>query len=114
MPTETVTTPVVPETPKLLAVLHTKWVDSGSPKPDGKTAKTLVTAWQKAHAAKTAAEAALNAAIAEEVKATSALILARGKGRIKFPDGSQYIPMSKGDTVYLRREGGVDVETFGS
>lgn len=102
-----------PKVPSPIDVLHAEYVKAGSPKVDGKTAKTLVSAWEKAHAAREAAESAFEKAAKAESDAVAAIVRARGKGRLKLADGSQFIPMGRGDKVWLKREGGVDVETFG-
>lgn len=103
------------ETPKretALDALHKQWVAKGSRKPDEKTAKSLMAAYVKASNAREAAEQTFAAAKEEESKAATAIILSRGKGRFKA-GGVIYTAMSKGDSVFLRKDGGEDLDSFG-
>lgn len=96
----------------LLQVIHEEWKAAGSKAPTGKEAQALVSAWKAASKARDAAEAAFTKAQEAESAACAAIVRARGKGRIKIGE-STYIPMSRGKTVYFRREGGAEVEAFG-
>lgn len=100
--------------PSALDKLHAEWVANGSKKPDAKVAKTLMTSYEAAHKKKLAAEKTFAAAMAEEQEAAKAIIRARGKGRFSGPDGTLYTAMSKGESVFLRVDGGGDVDSFGS
>lgn len=73
-------------------------------KPDAKEGKALRTAWEAATATRERAQAALDKAEAGQSEAAAALIRAYGKGRLKFDD-TVYIPMSRGEKAFLRREG---------
>jgi hypothetical protein len=97
----------------LLHKLHEQWVAGGSKNPDQKTAKALIENWKKASAARDEAESAFRAAQAAESAAVSAIISARGKGRINIAGVGIFVPMSRGNTVYLRQEGATDLPKFG-
>jgi hypothetical protein len=99
--------------PSALDKLHAEWVAAGSKKPDPKVAKTLMTAYEASHKKKLAAEKAFATAMAEEQEAAKAIIRARGKGRFTGPDGTLYTAMSKGESVFLRVDGGSEVDSFG-
>lgn len=94
--------------------LHAEWVAAGKPKADAKTAKALMTAHTEAHKRKLAAEKAYEAALKAEQEAAVAIIKVRGKGRFTGPDGTMYTAMSKGESVFLRVDGGKDLDSFGS
>jgi hypothetical protein len=96
----------------LLSELHAAFEAGGSKTPDAKTNGALVKAWQAASAKRDAAEKAYREATKAESDAVAAIIRANGKGRIGIA-GVTYIPMSRGDTAYLRREGGGEVRTIG-
>jgi|APFre7841882630_1041343.scaffolds.fasta_scaffold30826_4 hypothetical protein len=109
------TTPATPDAAPekmLLQVIHEEWKAAGSKAPTAKEAQALVTAWKAASKARDVAEAAFTKAQEAESAACAAIVRARGKGRIKIGDAT-YIPMSRGKTVYFRREGGEEVEAFG-
>lgn len=85
---------------------------AGGGKPS-KDAKVLVKAWQTASAAKDAAEAALaNAARAQSDAAAALIRGCCGKGRVTI-GGVTYVPMSRGETVFLRREGSAEAVDLG-
>lgn len=96
----------------LLTELHAEFVKGGGKAPDGKVNKGLVDAWRKASDARDKAEAVFKAAAKSESDAVAALIRANGKGRVSI-GGDVYIPMSRGDTAYLRKEGGGEVRSIG-
>lgn len=110
--------PITPATetkkPSALDRLHAEWLAGGSKKADPKTAKTLMTAYEAAHKKKVSAEKLYAAALADEQEAATAIIRSRGKGRFKGPDGTMYTAMSKGESVFLRVDGGGELDTFGS
>lgn len=93
--------------------LHKEWVAAGSKLPDAKTVKALMSDYQKANKLRKDAEAAFLKARDAESHAAVAIVRARGKGRFKGPDGVTYTAMSKGDSVFLRVDGGDDLPTFG-
>jgi len=93
--------------------LHKEWVANGSKLPDPKTVKTLMAEYQKANKLRRDAEETFLKARDAESKAAVAIIKARGKGRFKGPDGVTYTAMSKGDSVFLRVDGGEDLPSFG-
>lgn len=105
------TTEAKPES--ALDKLHKQWVAGGKKKPDQKTAGALMKAYSTAHGKKLEAEKAYEAAMAAEQDAARAIVLARGKGRFTGPDGTMYTAMSKGDSVFLRVDGGKDLDSFG-
>jgi flagellar hook-basal body complex protein FliE len=105
------TTTQTPADPKLVDSLHAQWVAAGSKKPDQKTAKTLVAAWKAAQKEQEAAEEAYKKAMAKTSAAVSAIVVARGKGRVEI-DGIICTPMSRGETVYFRKES-KEAESFG-
>jgi hypothetical protein len=95
--------------PSRKQALHDQWVAKGSPKAVKKDSLAFIAAYKKAAAAKVEAEAALEAAQAIVSDLVADFISARGKGRVNF-DGETYVPMSRGNTCYLRAEGGGEVE----
>jgi hypothetical protein len=97
----------------LLAKLHEEWVKGGSKTADAKTAKNLVETWKVKSAARDKAEAAFRETQKEESEAVAAIIRARGKGRINIAGIGIFVPMSRGNTVYLRQEGAQDLPKFG-
>ena len=105
-------TPATPATPQLLAVLHAAWEADGKKAPNAKEAQTLVKAWEAASVARDKAEKVFTDAQKAESQACAAIVRARGKGRIKIGDAT-YIPMSRGETCYFRKEGGEPIPAFG-
>lgn len=109
----TVTVPSATETkaPTLLDTLHAEYTAKGG--KEGKARKPLapmppmMATWKKAKAARDKAEEAFVAASKAESDAVAAIIRNVGKGRLTI-DGASYIPMARGETAYLRREGGGD------
>jgi len=97
----------------LLLKLHEEWVKNGSKQPDQKTAKALVDSWKAKSAARDKAEAAFREAQKEESETVAAIIRARGKGRLNISGVGIFVPMSRGNTVYLRQEGATDLPKFG-
>lgn len=111
--TPAVVTPVKKDNgPNRLAEAHAAFIKAGGKPADGKTTKALVDGWKKAAQAKEKAEEAFTAASKAESETVKALILALGKGRLKIA-GEVYIPMSRGETFYLRQEGGGEVRDLG-
>ena len=101
-----------PKEPNLVQVLHDQWVKAGSkPPPDAVVAK-LIKAWKEASKKRDAAEEAFNAAKHEESQTVQAIILAVGKGRLRI-GGKNFIPMSKGKSVWLRNESLGEVKDLG-
>lgn len=96
----------------LVNKLHAEWVAKGSPKPDGAAAKKLMAAFKDAETKLEAADAAYIKAQRAVSEAVSAIVLARGKGRIEHA-GRKLTPMSRGGTMYFRDETAKDVESFG-
>jgi hypothetical protein len=99
--------------PSLSELLHREWLEAGSRPLTKGDAKALIREWKGTHSAKAEAEASLAKAIAAESAVVARLIRGRGKGRLRI-DGEVYVPMSRGETTYLRREGGGEVEDMGS
>jgi hypothetical protein len=95
----------------LLSKLHSEFLARTKP-VEKKDAELIVANWKKASLARERAEAAFVAAQKAESDAVAAIVRARGKGRVKI-DGKDYVPMSRGNTAYLRREGSDEVPTFG-
>jgi hypothetical protein len=93
--------------------LHKEWVANGSKLPDVKTVKALMADYLKANKARTDAEKVFLAAREAESACAVSVIKARGKGRFKGPNGVQYTAMSKGESVFLRVDGGEDLPSFG-
>lgn len=98
--------------PSLLDKLHAEFLKAGGKEPDAKTGKALLGSWRAASEARDKAEAAFRKAQTAESDAVAAIIKARGKGRVKI-DGEVHVPMSRGTTVFFRKEGGSDVPSFG-
>ena len=94
--------------PSLHNVLHAQWVAAGSKTPSKAEGGKLLKGYLEAHQAKKVAELALEEAQNAETAAVTAIILARGKGRLRIA-GEVHIPMSRGGTVYFRREGGGEI-----
>jgi hypothetical protein len=99
--------------PALLSLLHEQWEKGGKKKPSTKEEDALLKAWKDAGKVRDAAEAAFRASVKAESDACAAIVKARGKGRLRIA-GVTYVPMSRGETVYFRTEGGGEVESFGS
>jgi hypothetical protein len=99
------------KTPSRKQAFHDQWVASGSPKMSKADKKAFVTAYKAAAAAKAKAEQALEEAQTAVSDLVGGMIRAAGKGRLRI-DGEVYIPMSRGETCYLRAEGGGEVEDF--
>lgn len=99
------------KTPSRKQALHDQWVAAGSSKPSKSDKKAFVTSYKALAAEKDKAEKALEKAQAAVSDLVSANIRAAGKGRLRI-DGEVYIPMSRGDTCYLRAEGGGEVEDY--
>lgn len=102
------------EEPKkgLLAELHKQWVLEGSKEPTEKQAKKLIADWKAIRKVREVAEKEFREVQQKESAAVRAIILARGKGRFKI-GSAVYTPMARGETCYLRAEGGKDVPSFG-
>lgn len=96
----------------LLVKLHNQWVAAGSKKVDAKEAKRLVQAYETAAKARKAAEDAFVKAQRAESDSVAAIVLARGKSRVTI-GGVLCSPMSRGQTVYFRKENQDEVESFG-
>jgi hypothetical protein len=88
----------------LLSKYHAEWVASGSKAPTKVEETRLAKAWQTARKARDAAEAAFRAAVRAESDTVANIIRAKGKGRFNM-NGTNYMPMSRGETCYLRGEG---------
>lgn len=103
-----------PKQPSRLDSLNAQFVNAGGKTPAKKVVQELVGAWRKAQEAKKNAEAAVERAAQAESEAAANLIRqVCGKKRIRMPDdGVVYVPMCRGETVFLRREGGGDVVEF--
>lgn len=116
MATETVTTETTETKPAVLNDLHQEYLANvkAGKKVDAKSAKDMVTRLKTAKKARDVAEAAFLKAQKEESDAWSDIIRARGKGRVEIPGLGVFIPMSRGQTVYGRQEGGGEVPTFGA
>jgi hypothetical protein len=91
--------------------LHDQWVAAGSNKMNKSDKKAFVTEYKKLAAAKAAAEEALETAQSAVSDLVAGMIRGAGKGRLRI-DGEVFVPMSRGETCYLRAEGGGDVEDF--
>jgi len=98
--------------PNRVKELHDQFVKNGGKVPPDAEVKRLVANYKKAHSARVAAQTAFEAAKKAESETVEAIILAVGKGRIKIA-GKVLIPMSKGDSVYFRTEGGGEVRDLG-
>jgi oligoendopeptidase F len=98
--------------PNMVQQLHEQWEKNGSKQPPEAVVKALVKTYKEAQKARDAAEEAFNAAKHKESQAVQAIILNCGKGRVKI-GGKVLIPMSKGDSVYFRSEGGGEVRDLG-
>lgn len=98
--------------PNMVQQLHEQWEKNGGKQPAEVITKGLVKAYKEAQKARDAAEDAFLAAKHKESQAVQAIILACGKGRVKI-GGRVLIPMSKGDSVYFRSEGGGEVRDLG-
>lgn len=109
----TTTTETTTTEPTILDKLHAKWKEGGEKKPDKKEAARLLADLKKAHDAKGKAEEALTAARKLEHAAVEAIVLAKGKGAFKTPEGVKLTPMSKAGSLFMRTEG-QNVDTFGA
>jgi len=82
-------------------------------KLDAKQTKALVDSFRNAQKARIAAESAAQQATDAESKTVADIIRAFGKGRCRI-GGVTYIPMSRGERAYLRKESDPgDVQDFG-
>lgn len=100
------------EAPNMVKQLHDQWLKSGGKQPAEAITKSLVKTFKEAKKARDTAEEAFIAAKHKESQAVQAIILNCGKGRVKI-GGTVLIPMSKGDSVYFRSEGGGEVRDLG-
>jgi len=98
--------------PNMVQQLHEQWEKNGGKQPAEAIVKALVKTYKEAQKARDAAEDAFTAAKHKESQAVQAIILNCGKGRVKIA-GKVLIPMSKGDSVYFRSEGGGEVRDLG-
>lgn len=99
------------KTPSRKATLHAQWIEAGKPAISKADVKAFTASYRKARAAKEEASKALEAAQAEESNLVATLILKRGAGRLRL-DGEVYVPQSRGQTCYLRKESSGEVEDF--
>lgn len=98
----------------LLKDLHAQWEKGGKKVVDKKQATALMAAWKKASDAREESEQAFAAAQRAESDAVKAIVLARGSAKLKLGDGTVLVPMSRGATVYFRKESDPSkVDTFG-
>ena len=95
----------------ILNVAHDVFLARGG-KVDKNSAKPAIDAWRKAHEAREKAAIALEKAKEAEYMATRKLVETIGKGRHRI-DGVVYLTSCRGDSIFLRPEGGGDVTDFG-
>jgi hypothetical protein len=107
--TTTATTEAV-KPDSLVVTLHKNWVTAGSKKADEKAIKKAIADYKALTAKREAAEAAFKAAASAESDAVAAIVKMRGKGRLMI-DGVLHTPMSRGETVYFRKDG-EDAEAY--
>lgn len=81
-------------------------------KTDPKTVKSALSNWETARAAKVAAQEALDKAMQAESDASVAVIRLVGKKQFRYK-GSDYIPMSKGERVWIRPQTSGEVRELG-
>lgn len=91
--------------PSKLELLHEEWKRNGSKVPSKAQAKDAVARWKATQAAKAKAEEALAEAHKADAAAAEALVLLCGSKKNLTIDGTDYVPMSRGDRVFLRRVG---------
>ena len=92
--------------------LHAQWVKNGSVKLSKADGGAMITDYLKVKQARAQAEEAFEAARKAESDAVAAMVVKRGKGRIIIA-GEPYVPMARGETVFLRREGGGETDDYG-
>lgn len=101
------------KTPSKLDALHAEFEKTHKGKTPAKRVAELVKAYTAAQAARQTADEKAAAAADVESRAAEAIIReCSGKGRVTI-GGVNLMPMSRGDRVFFRREGGNPIDLGG-